>query len=204
MLSKLTSSYQGLKLFDWNTHPIKVIETIVNHYGQDIEFEFSRYKYIPQSLEDKREIFNMNGSMLSRDYVATLFSELNEGEELALHSKILINNQLKHIPMIDLSAKSTARAIKGLMGLLPKNISSELVFFNSGRSFHAYSTCLIDNENFPSFLGRLLLSNQVGEPLLVDSRWVGHRLVGGYLSLRWSCNTKNYVQYPKKVNGFSN
>ncbi len=203
MHSKPSNSYQGSELFSWNKHPIKVVESIINHYGDGVKLEFSRYKYIPQTLEDVREIFYVDGSEFSQDYIANLLASLNADEELALHSRILVGQQLKHIPMIDLSAKSTARAVKGLIGLLPENVVDKLVFFNSGRSFHAYSTCLIDNENFPSFLGRLLLSNKVGEPLLVDSRWVGHRLVGGYLALRWSCNTSSYIQYPQEVNNFS-
>ena len=186
-------------MLNWEKHPIKVVESIIDRYGDEIIFEFSRYKYIPQSLKDTREIFTVNANVLSQEYVDALISNLREGEELALHSRIIMGDEVKHIPMIDLSAKSTARAVKALVKLLPKDISEELVFYNSGRSFHVYSTILMNTNDFPSFLGRLLLSNNPGEPLLVDSRWVGHRLVGGYLSLRWSCNSSSYIQYPQKV-----
>ena len=194
-----------LKLIDWEVHPIKVVESILKRYGTDIDLEFSRYKYIPQSIDDTREIFNIKGSDFSRDNIDNIISDLGDGEELAVHSRVVIGGKVKHIPMIDLSAKSTARAIKGLKLLLPQDIADELVFYNSGRSFHAYSTFLMAADSFSSFLGRLLLSNNPGEPLLVDSRWVGHRLVGGYLSLRWSCNSSSYIQYPKKdVNFIAN
>lgn len=157
---------------------------------------------MPQSLEDSREVFNVKAHAFSQNYVADLISSLGNGEELALHSRVIINGNIKHIPMIDLSAKSTARAVKGLIKLLPKSISDEFIFYNSGRSFHVYSTSLMDSKDYSSFLGRLLLSNNPDEPLLVDSRWVGHRLVGGYLSLRWSCNSSAYIQYPQEVKNF--
>jgi hypothetical protein len=35
-------------------------------------------------------------------------------------------------------------------------------------------------------MGRLLLLNLPEKPCLVDTRWVGHRLIGGYAALRWS------------------
>ena len=198
MRLKHSNYYQVLKLIDWDTHPIKVVEDIINRYGTRIKLEFSRYKYIPQTIDDDRKTFHIKGSDFSKEYISNIVSSLSIGEELAIHSKVIIEGEIKHIPMIDLSAKSTARAIKGLKLLLPKNIADEIVFYNSGRSFHAYSTCLMDADSFSSFLGRLLLSNNPGEPLLVDSRWVGHRLVGGYLSLRWSCNSNFYIQHPKK------
>lgn len=191
------------ELLDWDKHPIKVVEEIINHYGRDIKFEFSRYKYIPQHIEDTQEVFYVDGNSFSQDYISNLIADLGDDEELALHSRIIIDNKLKHIPMIDLSTKSTARTVKELVNLLPMNTVTQLALYNSGRFYHAYSTCLIDNESFPSFLGQLLLFNRPGEPLLVDSRWVGHRLVDGYLSLRWSCNSSGYIHYPQKITDIS-
>ena len=46
------------------------------------------------------------------------------------------------------------------------------------------------------FMGSLLLLNIPGKIKIVDSRWVGHRLLGGYASLRWSNNTRQYKRFP--------
>ena len=34
---------------------------------------------------------------------------------------------------------------------------------------------------------------------IVDSRWIGHRLIGGYSSLRWTNNTGMYRSEPSKI-----
>lgn len=49
------------------------------------------------------------------------------------------------------------------------------------------------------FLGRLLLMNEPGSPALVDARWIGHRLIGGYAALRWSANSAQHDSVPKRI-----
>ena len=66
-------------------------------------------------------------------------------------------------------------------------------FSNSGRSFHAYSLRLISPKEWREFMGRLLLLNLPGRSSFIDSRWVGHRLVAGYASLRWTANSEQYT-----------
>lgn len=197
MLSKHINSFPVSKSPNWDTHPIVVVDNILNRYGDSVEFEFSRYSYSPQTIKDEREIFNVSGKDISVSYIADLIQNLGSNTELAFHSRIKIGSEIKHIPMIDLSAVSAARAHKGLFNVLPERFLTDLILFDSGRSFHVYSLSLIEENYFGEFLGRLLLSNKPGEPLLVDARWVGHRLIAGYMSLRWSCNSESYLQYPK-------
>ena len=74
--------------------------------------------------------------------------------------------------------------------------SMEFAIFDSGRSFHAYGNRLLSTEEWIQFMGSLLLLNEPGKNKLIDTRWIGHRLMAGYSSLRWSCNTRWYKRFP--------
>jgi len=73
-------------------------------------------------------------------------------------------------------------------------------FFSSGRSFHGYSTYLLGPKDWREFNGRLLLVNNNTIGNVIDSRWIGHRMIAGYSSLRWSKNTEIHSQTPTRVN----
>lgn len=48
-------------------------------------------------------------------------------------------------------------------------------------------------------MGHLLLINPRNGAEVVDTRWVGHRLIGGFGSLRWSNNSGQYLGLPTRV-----
>lgn len=87
--------------------------------------------------------------------------------------------------------------ISSVLNVLPKLLISKMIWYESGRSFHGYGTTLISNEEWIQLMGRLLLVNQPQQHPIVDSRWIGHRLIAGYSALRWTKNTDDYIQVPK-------
>ena len=80
---------------------------------------------------------------------------------------------------------------------LPRRVVNDLLIFASGRSFHAYSPMLLRPKEWREFMGRLLLVNPPNAEQIIDARWTGHRLHGGFSSLRWSWNTGHYQRAPE-------
>ncbi|RNF51540.1 hypothetical protein EBI00_06485 [Marinomonas hwangdonensis] len=180
------------------SHPISIV---IDSIHENIELEFSIYKYQPQSIIDERKSFPVKKLDLSDSWLLDQLNRLNENEELAFHSKFKIGSRYYHMPMIDFNCKieDIDKAKKVLSNLLPKEIFHSLSFYESGRSLHAYGSTPIPNTRWVEFMGRLLLANLPNEPSIIDTRWVGHRLVGGYSSLRWSANSDYYLKIPTKI-----
>jgi hypothetical protein len=185
---------------NFSSHPYVFIEALLARNPNISDFEFSRYIYVPQTTIDERRIFHVDASKLTNSFVENLIKNLGEGEELAFHSVVHISgdNRTLHIPLVDMSTSAKAHLEK-LEKVLPKNLFESFMWFKSGRSFHGYSTILLEPEEWTKYMGLLLLCNLPNLPPTVDPRWVGHRLVAGYGALRWSKNTAHYLQLPSKV-----
>ncbi len=168
--------------------------------NEEARFYLSKYVYKEDSLLDHRKIITVSGSQLTAEWVDGLISSLSPDEELALHSRVDINKSSYHIPMIDFATHQlSARTVERLRYFLPKEVVMGLAFFDSGRSYHGYSLSLLSSKKWREFMGRLLLINPREGNAIIDSRWVGHRLIGGYCSLRWSNSTGVYIKVPNNV-----
>jgi len=169
--------------------------------SDDALFTFSKYKYIADSLFDERKLIKVKSQQISEKWVCDQLGTLIENEELALHSSVFIKGRNYHIPMIDFSLdEEFSIDIYHRMRLfLPKKTLSEILFYSSGRSYHAYSLNLLSPKEWLEFMGRLLLINPPRNSSIIDTRWIGHRLIGGYSSLRWSNNTNQYLAMPKRI-----
>lgn len=176
-----------------------VLENIKS--AQDITFHLSKYKYVPDSLLDEREVLAVSGREFTVDWVNAQIESLREDQELALHSRVTCNSRTFHIPMIDFSMPrgSSPDWFSRLQYYLPRRVLLNLALFMSGNSFHAYSSVLLSPKEWLEFMARLLLINRRGGDEIVDVRWVGHRLLGGYSSLRWSNNSGQYKAMPAKA-----
>lgn len=168
----------------------------------EVKLQFSIYEYSPQTLFDHRHIIDIPSSELNFEWVSKTISKLRPGEELAFHSRYKYGKKFFHIPMIDFHCppENFRAAYSALSKILPNVILSGLVFYDSGRSFHAYGSKPLDNANWVKFMGRLLLANLPNQTPIVDTRWVGHRLLGSYASLRWSSNSSQYLKEPTLIN----
>lgn len=170
-------------------------------YEKNFTFTFSKYIYTPDSLLDDRECFLIKGNELTEDRINYEINSLNTDQELAVHSKVKYKNHNYHIPMIDFSITPpiTENIFSRINYFIPKKIILDTQAFSSGRSLHAYSSHIIRPGEWYEFMGRLLLINLKNEPDIIDNRWIGHRLMSGYSSLRWSNNSGNYLSMPKKT-----
>jgi hypothetical protein len=164
-------------------------------------FHLSKYVYTSDTIFDEREYLSVASSELTVDWVNHAIASLRSDQELALHSRVTIKERTLHIPMIDFSLEDAldSRIIDRMRMFLPRDVMNSIAIFNSGRSFHAYSTTLISPKNWIELMGRLLLINPRNGNQIIDARWIGHRLIGGYSSLRWSNNTQLYADIPKRI-----
>ncbi len=180
-------------------HPYYFLATL--REKKDSTFFFSKYVYTPDSLFDERECFSIEGGEFSAERINQEIGWLRPDQELAIHSKIQIKGRAWHIPMIDFSTedKISGEDFDRMSLYLPKAIMLNMAVYASGRSYHAYSTTLLSPKEWLDFMGRLLLINPRNKIELIDSRWIGHRLIGGFCSLRWSKNSNQYKGMPTRI-----
>lgn len=180
-------------------HPFYFLSSLFRK--KEATFEFSKYVYTPDSLLDERDTFLLAGDDLTEEWILLNLSQLRPDQELAIHSKVSIAGRKWHIPMIDFSLEEemSQDVFDRMSRYLPKSLMLNMAVYSSGRSFHAYSTTLLTPKEWYDFMGRLLLINPRSADEVVDTRWVGHRLIGGYGSLRWSNNSGQYFGLPTRV-----
>jgi len=164
-------------------------------------FHLSKYVYKADSLLDERQYLSVSASDFSEEWVNREISSLRPDQELAIHSTITISGRTWHIPMIDFAVDGAiaGEMLDRLRLFLPRAVALNLAIFTSGRSFHAYSTALLSPKEWIGFMGRLLLVNPRDRKEIIDSRWIGHRLIGGFCSLRWSNNSGLYLGAPSRI-----
>jgi hypothetical protein len=174
---------------DLSQHPIHFVINFSKNLPSEALLTFDIYEYIPQSFIDNRTSFNMKPKDVSEEWFKNILESLPSTKEICLNSRVFIGDKILHIPMIDFATEDI-KDIRIVETLLPV----EPNYYSSGRSFHAYFPTLINNDEWTKFMGGLLLCND--EKSIVDDRWIGHRLMGNFSSLRWSCNTKQYKKFP--------
>jgi hypothetical protein len=180
------------------SHPYYFLERMFSR--EEAVFQFSKYVYTPDSLLDQREIFDVSGSSITVDWLEEQFAGLRDDQEIAIHSKVVIDGRTLHIPMLDFAADRIGpEQLYRIKTFLPDRVFATTEFYCSGRSFHAYSSHLLGPKDWQVFLGRSLLINPSNSRQIVDSRWIGHRLIAGYCSLRLSNNSRQYKGLPAKV-----
>ncbi|KAA6129667.1 primase 1D-like protein [Cupriavidus cauae] len=183
---------------NFDAHPLLVLKQLRQHYGDAVSCTFSVYEYQPQSIDDKRQSFSVKISEVTYAWLESVLAGLPPKVELALHSNVILEGKTLHIPMVDFATRSRAQLPK-LKEFLGQKIVDSILWFDSGRSFHGYAATLITEIEWIELMGRLLLANKPNQTPLTDPRWVGHRLIAGYSALRWSCNTRQYIQIPQLV-----
>ena len=153
------------------------------------------YKYIPRgNTKDKKS--NSLSQLIFHDFSKSMLvgekSEnitvdnlnrwirlLDEGEVLGIISDIKIARSFEeyysahfhHIPMMDFRCPKSPKNLARIKGLLRTIGEKEGVILDSGRSYHYFGINPLSEKGWLMFLGKCLLSE------LVDSRYIGHRLI---------------------------
>jgi hypothetical protein len=164
------------------------------------EYEFSRYVYVPQTISESRQIYRAAPDFFAEQLKEHAIS-LKANEEIALHSRVhLVSGSTAHIPMVDMGCQYIEPYLPELKCAFAYFGVPEFSIYSSGRSFHLYGHALLESDaQFIQFMGRILLLNLPGKERVIDERWVGHRLMAGYSTLRWTNNNPHYKKMPARV-----
>ena len=96
-----------------------------------------------------------------------------------------------HIPMLDVGFAPNEENLKYLLSCLRALGEENGVILLSGASYHYYGYRLLSNSEWQKFMYKSLLLDEV-----VDTRWVGHRLIDGFSWLRITPKGQhNFIPY---------
>lgn len=182
------------------THPYWHVRALVKQRVDVVAVPVSYYTYRPQTVFDTRTTWTIPATdFVNADCVESMMDATPEGQEMAIHSDLQIaGGERLHMVMVDMSTASKAHLAK-LRTFLGDNFFQQISWYSSGRSFHGYGDALLSEAEWVNFMGLLLLANQPRLEPTVDPRWIGHRLLAGYASLRWTRNTSHYLSTPTRL-----
>lgn len=174
-------------------HPIFNLRKQLLENRPNLILEFSRYVHKSYGQTLSREILHVDARDVTPIWLQDQIDCLTGDQELAFHSKVKLpgGTETFHLPMIDFIISKSSKVILSRLEQLDKALYESFYLYRSGNSFHGYSFQLLPESMWLHFLGRILLFNlppQYDEEV-VDARWVGHSLVHGFSSLRWSKNS---------------
>lgn len=180
-----------------NQHPIETVRVLRRRYGSPLVLRFSRYTHTPKALTDLRESFAVDSRRVTSRWLRQVLGGLRATQELAMESRVKYKGRNRHVPMLDFKGMGKGQ-LAAVMKVIPKAYLKGMLVYFTGRSFHAYFPHLLTTREWTKFMGTALLCND-GQRSVVDQRWVGRRLVGGYAALRWSCSSARHKQFPIRV-----
>ena len=195
-LDQLTHPYQ---------HLFRLIHELDTDRQQNTFFSFRSFSFDPgrysedvsNSYRDRSSLRLSAKDVLRRERLDAFLKDATEKrEDVTLQSTVICNERLVHLPMIDFA--HMAPGPNQVIALSDRSSLKEFTFYASGRSFHGYGRRLVTEKEFLAHLGSMLLLNDP-ENEIVDQRWVGHSLVRGEGSLRWTRNNPRYKKLPTLI-----
>jgi hypothetical protein len=180
--------------------PIDFVEKVLCTQEAITHVAISVFRYVPpQSLQDVRKVYWVSPQALRAKFMA-LNTQLAEDEEIAFHSVVRVRDESveHHFPLVDFKTPERAR-VEASAATIVAEYGAVAGLFASGNSYHLYIATLLQQPEWVRFMGRILLLNPRSAPEVVDARWVGHRLMGGFAALRWTANGSRYSGVPSLV-----
>jgi hypothetical protein len=182
------------------SHPYWHVASIVKEEPHISDLHLSYYLYRPQSLTDQRKSLAVRrADFLNASFIDRLLATCPKGYEVAFHSQVSCHDGVaRHLPMADMATEQLGN-LSEVNAFVQDSTFHGFVWFESGRSFHGYGSRFITYQQWIELMGKLLLCNSKEGPPIVDPRWIGHRLLGGYAALRWTRNTAQYLDIPHRL-----
>lgn len=196
-------------------HPIEKIIELKKEckIPKNALFHFTKYIYTDRLDYNSRINFSVECDQVSISWLIKIFENLEPDWNLSFQSAITYPNGDKwFIPLIDFNVQRLDQEILEIIEFRLSNsphlikfesIIKNLTIYKSGRSYHGYGNQLLTHEEWYNFTLSTLFLNYTRHfnelDTIVDTRWVAHRLLEGYTCLRWSKNSKHYLEYPELV-----
>jgi hypothetical protein len=152
---------------------------------------------LAHDMNPNEEEMLVSAAEISAENLSGIISTLRSGYGLAACSLVRLNsNDTAHIPMLDFRCPCNEQNAKAIEKMLLLMGHAEGILVESGHSYHFYGTSLLSHVEWVRFMGRALLFAPV-----VDSRFVGHRLVDGQCRLKVNDPTNGLI--PRIATTFS-
>ncbi len=184
-------------------HPYWHVRDVLMEARAVSRVTLSMYKYKAREISDKRIVRALSfREFCDTETVLRIMRGVPSGQELAFHGTVAMSDgRIEYLPMVDMATAKQGKLdrVAQVGHLLNSTLMQKFLWFDSGRSFHGYGSSLISELHWHKLMGLLLLVNAPGMEPVVDPRWIGHRLLGGYSTLRWTCNSEHYLQVPKRI-----
>lgn len=199
---------------DFTNHPINQIQKLLESqpHLMDAKFQFAKFSYDYNSNRNITQLLFCKGASITKPWLIQHISSLKKNFELSFHSRIIYQNEIFHLPMIDFNMESIDNDVlttlierfeKQIELRVFRNVFSSMAMYSSGNSYHGYSDTLLKCQEWQNFMAASLLlnynKNLDEKSILVDTRWIAHRLIQGYGALRWSNNNNKYNSEPNLV-----
>jgi hypothetical protein len=191
-----------------HSRPLDFVESYLSSCAIVRRVQLSTYRRLPRSTREERTVHHVASQLFRRRFNA-LLRNVGESEEIAFDSILWSGagpaRHEWHLPLVDFRSADLRRVRIASALLVGEYRTDRAALFASGRAYHLYLGVLLTREQWVEFMGRILLLNSRGKREVVDSRWVGHRLLGGFGALRWSANTARYRSFgpPRLVREWS-
>lgn len=184
------------------SHPLHHLRAGLLQSNPELVLEFSKYIHLGYGKTFSRDIFHIKSKHINEDWLKNQFFTLQEGQELALHSRVEYKGAIYHIPMIDFINTRSTKEVKPLIKPIDEILQTDIWIYCSGQSLHGYYFHLIEHHCWFNYLAKLLLCNRVkkNSKEIIDQRWVAHSLEHKFSALRWSHNTNKYRALPSIAN----
>ena len=157
-----------------------------------ISFEFSRYKPLQNVAEMRTEpdlktkmtrhyppqaITRLHAPVVRSSQEPNFGLDITDGEIINLHSHVITNTGVLHIPMMDLDCSISDENLKAV-GEYAKILGREGVILQTGRSYHYYGFHLMSKSEWVDFIASSMLAK------VCDIRYMAHKLKDGFITLR--------------------
>ena len=133
-------------------------------------------------LVQDRKWHRLRRDALTLDNLLERIKRLPEDRALAVTSRVTLYDQRKrHIPMVDFRCEPTEAYLQNITEWMHEIDNTGGLVLKTTNSYHYYGITLLTDRQWVKFVGRCLLL--VPD---VDVRYLGHRLMEGWGSLRLS------------------
>lgn len=136
-------------------------------------------------------IFTLGCESVSNEQLFTVLNNRPDTTAIEVISKVCRSTKIAHIPMLDVELAPNDENLSHLICCLRTLGERAGAVLLSGASYHYYGYDLLTPNNWRKFMYLSLLLDEV-----VNTRWVGHRLIDGHANLRITPKGEyNFIPY---------
>lgn len=177
----------------------EAIKEIIRLNPQISKLRFRTYYYVPLAIKEVKEpvcFFLTTKEFKEGEKLQERIKNLQEGWDIGIVSRVILKDGSEaHIPMIDFKLSKNQENLQKIKKALKETLNEkEGYILETEVSYHYYGANLLKGDKgWRNFMAKCLLTSIVHSreniEEVVDSRYIGHKLLEGESCLRLSNNT---------------